>query len=285
MNKSQYTYLLANPQKVSATHVDALEKVLQTYPYFQSAYALQLKGLKQNNSYNYNTALKKTAAYTTDRNILFDYITSEAFFQNEISQEIKQYDASVLNLEVVSQDISEEISKEVHDKINKELKKAEAILNPDLFSRKDQVATKQDNLEDKLTNTPLNFSKSDTHSFGEWLQLSALKPISRKPETKQAKAEQPTSNITKAQHLIDRFISNKPKLKPQENDTKNVNLAAPFTQTPEALMTETLAKVYLQQKKYDKAIQAYKILILKNPEKSGFFADQIRAIQKLTNKE
>ena len=46
-------------------------------------------------------------------------------------------------------------------------------------------------------------------------------------------------------------------------------------------MTETLAMVYLQQKNYKKAIQAYKILSLKNPEKSGFFADQIRAIKKI----
>ena len=47
------------------------------------------------------------------------------------------------------------------------------------------------------------------------------------------------------------------------------------------LMTETLAKVYLEQKKYKKAIQAYKILSLKYPEKSGFFADRIKAAQKI----
>ncbi len=46
-----------------------------------------------------------------------------------------------------------------------------------------------------------------------------------------------------------------------------------------ALMTETLAKVYLEQKKYENAMQAYKILSLKYPEKSGFFADQIKSIQ------
>jgi hypothetical protein len=49
-------------------------------------------------------------------------------------------------------------------------------------------------------------------------------------------------------------------------------------------MTETLAKVYLQQNNYQKALQAYKILSLKYPEKSGFFADQIRAINKHINK-
>ena len=46
-------------------------------------------------------------------------------------------------------------------------------------------------------------------------------------------------------------------------------------------MTETLARVYLEQKNYDKAIRSYKILSLKYPEKSALFADQIKAIKKL----
>ncbi|MDO7628787.1 MAG: hypothetical protein MUQ46_05840 [Flavobacteriaceae bacterium] len=46
-------------------------------------------------------------------------------------------------------------------------------------------------------------------------------------------------------------------------------------------MTETLARVYLEQKKYKKALQAYKILSLKYPEKNSFFASQIKVVQKL----
>ena len=46
-------------------------------------------------------------------------------------------------------------------------------------------------------------------------------------------------------------------------------------------MTETLARVYLEQGKYKKAIQAYKILSLKYPEKSSFFADRIKDVEKL----
>ncbi len=46
-------------------------------------------------------------------------------------------------------------------------------------------------------------------------------------------------------------------------------------------MTETLARVYMEQKKYAKAIQAYEILILKYPEKSVFFADRISEIKDL----
>jgi hypothetical protein len=47
------------------------------------------------------------------------------------------------------------------------------------------------------------------------------------------------------------------------------------------LMTETLARIYLEQNNYAKAIQSYKILSLKYPEKSGFFADQIKAVKEL----
>jgi hypothetical protein len=52
----------------------------------------------------------------------------------------------------------------------------------------------------------------------------------------------------------------------------------------ETLMTETLARIYLEQKNYEKALQSYKILSLKYPEKSSLFADQIKAIKKLQEK-
>jgi hypothetical protein len=52
----------------------------------------------------------------------------------------------------------------------------------------------------------------------------------------------------------------------------------------DSLMTETLAHVYVEQKKYEKAITAFTILSLKYPEKSSFFALQIEAIKKLQEK-
>ena len=67
------------------------------------------------------------------------------------------------------------------------------------------------------------------------------------------------------------------------NNESQKNLASQYSRTSEALMTETLAKVYLQQKNFKKALQAYHILSLKYPEKSGFFADQIRAVNKQIN--
>ena len=46
-------------------------------------------------------------------------------------------------------------------------------------------------------------------------------------------------------------------------------------------VTETLARVYLEQEHYEKAKLAYQNLSLKYPEKSSFFASQIELIEKL----
>jgi hypothetical protein len=50
-------------------------------------------------------------------------------------------------------------------------------------------------------------------------------------------------------------------------------------------MTETLAKLYIEQGHVEKAIEAYDILRLRFPEKSSFFAGRIRALKQQLKKE
>lgn len=311
MNTERYTYLLANPSSVGKEQLEGLTAIIDKYPYFQSARALQLKGLKNENSFLYNDALKLTAAYTTDRDILFEYITSETFVQNEISELILQQSDAVKEMEVVSENLSEQVSLEIDSQLKVEMKKAEAILNPDLFERKVASVVKisessDDTFEEEPSiakdtgdkekgseevlkiDEPLPFSKTDTHSFGEWLKLTRATPIDRQQETPKPTGTSGTSSREAKDRkfkLIEKFIQDRPKMEPRAVSKKNKNLAKPYIQSPDTLMTETLAKVYLQQKNYKKAMQAYKILILKNPKKSGFFADQIRAIQNLIKEE
>ena len=285
MNKKTFTSLLAHPESISQKNLFGLSEIVEKYPFFQTARALHLKSLKKSNSLLYNDALKLTAAYTADRNILFEYITSNFFIQNEISDTIQKQEDSYLKLEVTSEDISEQVSKEIDQQLKTELKKADAILNPDLFHRREKSFEKQ--IKNEITksdlekNNPLDFTKEDSHSFSEWLKLTTAKPIVREATKNLSNSEKPNSD------LINKFIQENPKLKPSKSIVKydkEENLANEITYTSEALMTETLAKVYLQQNNYQKALQAYKILSLKYPEKSGFFADQIRAINKHINK-
>ena len=108
------------------------------------------------------------------------------------------------------------------------------------------------------------------YSFNQWLQLSTKKPIIREVSEE--------NNSNENQQIIEKFIQNNPKIEPLAKD-KSVSVSITKNKQDSSLMTETLAKVYLEQKKYENAIQAYRILILKYPEKSGFFADQIKRIQ------
>ena len=82
--------------------------------------------------------------------------------------------------------------------------------------------------------------------------------------------------------LIEKFIQKNPKIQPISKD-RNISILTTQEKQDSSLMTETLAKVYLEQNKYENAIQAYRILSLKYPEKSGFFANQIKRIQILQN--
>jgi hypothetical protein len=261
LNSAVFIKLLQHPEKIGKQHLDAIQQVIETFPYFQAARAIYLKGLKDNNSILYNKELKKTAAYTTDRSLLFEYITSAAFTENTSvtadATEFSENEAAA--------------SKTLHESVKKELQKADAILNPNLFERKAITAVPTE--ETLNPEAPLPFSKTDTYSFQEWLKLTAAEPIVRE---KVPKKDIKTHKFA----LIDKFIQENPKIDPRV-PASSENLAKPYVEVKEALMTETLAKVYVQQKNYKKAIQAYKILILKNPEKSGFFADQIRAIEKL----
>ncbi|ARV12451.1 hypothetical protein BTO09_08885 [Gilvibacter sp. SZ-19] len=272
MNTQEFTYLAQNPGTVNAEHQQQLQEILSTFPYFQAAHALQLKALKNSRSFKYNDALKRTAAHTTDRAILFDFITSEVFLQDEIAHKIKHQHTDLNEIELVDVQEVSATPLELEQKLKSELQKAKAVLDPDLFLK----IGEPEPLE-SIENAPLEFKKEDKHSFAIWLQLAQVNPVER---TQEETAPKPDAKEERFK-LIDAFLSNSPKIDPEEEVSSTKNLAKPFTKTSDSLMTETLAKVYLQQKNYKKAIQAYKILSLKNPEKSGFFADQIRAIKKI----
>jgi len=131
---------------------------------------------------------------------------------------------------------------------------------------------------------PLDFSLSEKHSFQEWLQLSRTEPIDRSNEIspeEQAKIEAAKEEERqKKAEIIDKFIETNPKISPIKPGTSVPAVQIePVIEDNSYLMTETLARVYLEQKKYTKAIQAYEILILKYPEKITFFADRISDIK------
>lgn len=234
MNTNSFTEILKNPRKITPENTEVVKIIINEYPYFQAARAIYLKGLKNNESFKYNTELKTTAAHTTDRAVLFDFITSTNFTEE-------------LKLE----------SKEVHQQIT------EKIVSEKPIEIKEELAIGK----------PFSFSKTETHSFNEWLQLVSQKKIERTSDQKY----ELDKNV-----IIDNFIKHNPKISKVSKDAEKKEIVLEEKQDS-YLMTETLAKVYLEQNKHENAIKAYEILSLKYPEKSGFFADQIKRIRILQN--
>lgn len=322
MNVNDLTYLLNKPQNIQSRQTVELEAVLHQFPYFQAARAIHLKGLYDENSFRYNQELKKTAAYTTDRSILFEFITSknftaiqQAFFEekeavihdiivNQYKVVIPEEDKiTVPEVDPLEQSIRSSI-KEAEPEIETpepevsvtEEPKAETALEQSIRSsirvaepepvaettlpEPEPIVTEPSGIEsatEKLEiGKPLEFSKEEKHSFQEWLQLAKFSPIDRE---KPADSEEIDPEKKKKLDLIDKFIETNPKITPVKNTPSAPVNIEKSSQDTSYLMTETLAKVYLEQKKYQKAIQAYEILILKYPEKSHFFADRISDIK------
>lgn len=274
MNTKDYIALLNKPYSLNEKQTLQLEKILSEFPYLQSARAIYLKGLYNQDSFRYNTELKKTAAYTTDRSVLFDFITSENFQ----SIEKAHFDSAEKAIAEIIVNEIEEVRDDT-DKLEASIKQTiqEAADDSEAEENITTVAPEAEKTEDNLKiGSPIAFTKDETHSFSEWLQLSKQAPVIREHETEK---EEPKNVLDEKLDIIDRFIEANPKITPVKSASPAPVNTITDTAENSSLMTATLAKVYLEQKKYAKAIQAYEILILKYPEKSVFFADRINEIK------
>jgi hypothetical protein len=135
--------------------------------------------------------------------------------------------------------------------------------------------------------TETDFDNNQPHSFSDWLKHAKAAEMhadktKQKTEIKETKPQEPLSDFD----LIDKFIREEPRIsRPKVEFFNPVNKAKQSVADDITFVSETLAKIYVLQGNYVKALDAYENLRLKYPEKRLYFAAQIKNLRKLINQQ
>ena len=98
--------------------------------------------------------------------------------------------------------------------------------------------------------------------------------------------EEKVDRPLKGQQLIDDFIKNGSSRISLQDEIESspeslISQESEMTANEEDYFTETLAKIYIKQGRYDKALEIIRKLMSDYPKKNSYFADQIRFLEKL----
>lgn len=214
--------------------------------------------------------------------------------EKEKQQEREQEGNKIAAAECLVQDLEEDLAESIvaAEAVYPEREKIAEVEEAEFAEKLNEVE------EDKQQEQEQESEQERNPSFGVLLRRLYNQNNESAPESEgnaadenpQGKPEKPIlkSEIAEKIDLIDAFVEKLPDLKRRKPSKAEIVNMPELKKAPEpaeeiTLVTETLAKVYIKQGHFKKAIQAYEILKLKYPEKSSFFATRISEIKELSN--
>lgn len=206
----------------------------------------------------------ESSAENEERETTIDFYASKK--ANSDTQE-EQTSYSPVNIYQKQIDTEKEDTAEV----SKNLVQEENISTTEEVANSEKPEPKAEETE-KVSEVVKPTSNSNVTSFistwKSWLKIDRSEIVTPSEQDKKAA-------------IIDKFIENNPKISPIKEDVDFI--VKEKSNDISHLMTETLAQLYVEQKLYTKAIQAYKILQEKHPEKTEEFEERIEEIKKSRN--
>lgn len=246
MNAEAIYQLIDDINLLNEETLPRLKQIIDEYPYFSVARMLYLKNMALMKDMRFSVELKNQSIYIPDRKKLFYLIEGERY---ELPP-IKENDLDT---------------------------------NENAFSLIDAYLSSRKNNGDSATEASLLISPSVSSDYIYW-------SLTKENE----KEEKLFSPKLQHQDLIDSFLEEEGgksstlqlnldreydhQISDRDTDEKDEETLKPLS---DSCFTETLAHIYVKQRRYDRALQIIKSLSLKYPEKNIYFADQIRFLEKL----
>ena len=255
MDKEQFYAYLKDEKQLNSESLHQLKLIAEEYPYFQTAQLMLLKNMKNTEDSEFTSELKRVAITCCDRRKLFYYLKDDRyarFFPKIETQEISANDRTDVLLDSFLESLNKnEKTEQVTIPETDNKWDSDSIISTDYFAYLEQTEKGKSSLDNEEESKPM-----------------------------------------KHQELLDRFLEkssnnedlfsnkNREREERQESTQGVDNLL-----DDDSFLTETLAQVYIKQKKYEQALTIIKRLSLNFPKKSIYFADQIRFLEYLIYNE
>ena len=241
----EITELIKHPERMDRDTLYELRSILALHPYFQTIRLLMLQNLYLLHDPSFDEELRRAAIYVTDRKSIFQMIEAAHY---QLRQQLSS------STSTTSQTSSTSPTRTI-DLIDNFL---------------DSIPQEESDKKVQRKPTPVDAS------------VDYVAYLLSSEET-----EQHTSNAPdmKGQELIDNFLE-------QEQGRILLNELPQYTQetvnnenadeeVEEEYFTETLARIYIKQGHYEKALGIIERLSERYPKKNAYFADQMRFLVKL----
>jgi len=256
VTKDQLLLFIEKPVLLKEQTIGDLKEIVEEFPYFQSAQLLYTYNLHSQSNFRYDSYLKICSIYATDRTILYRLlqpktVREQTTRQLQSTSKPSKDSTSLFELseerQIIATDFPEFVPKGPVDP---------EIIDFDLLSFDQQDALFQ-------------LDESDQNQ-----KDAMVVQVETKAEITEEKVD-----------LIEKFIKVNPTIQPRNDISTAQNDQIELNDTSEnendEFITETLSRIYLKQGHLQKAIDSFRRLSLKFPEKSAYFAEQIEEIKKM----
>ena len=272
---------ISDPSQLNRESMLQLKTVLEDYPCFTIVRMLYLKSLLNLNDLHFSASLIKTAVSVPDRRRLYYFIEGKSLpeqLENPQAAPLESGGFSLIDRFLQGSTPTMAPMEEEAETFSYTLETGAAATVTDAPVQQKPAAQKP------FAQEPIKAEEGFVLNYAEFLSMQ--------PDTGPNETVEPM----RGQELIDQFLeksaNNDPKIRMRPVGEKSVDedaeeevaaleqMVSSFN-LPEDSFTETLARIYLKQKRYDHALEIFKGLSLKYPEKNVYFADQIRFLEKL----